>query len=379
MRFRGLRASLIVAVVAGMGSAAAADYDPAVTISCTKLSDNTLRVEAQAELLDYMWYQWSFSDGTHSVRAFEQNTADHTFTGITQSSFPLFLSVQLYLDEQTPEPYGHTSAVVDCCHLFAPELTVLVGSKALPNGGTHDAGLHAPGTVQLRYTVDNTQGMGDLIVDGVSASSPANCHGFTVDTPLPLTVEDGATGTLRVSVALSDPGAFGFELSISSNDPETDPYSFDVSGTVMTPEQAALGGASQQLVPLGQGGEDIFLDCPPVLDEAGDPVLVGYLPLAGVYPVGEPMTGAAMVRDAAGAALRSAWIYAHVYAVDLGTRPTSSELLESWMIRFDPESGDYPLSWDTEGMAPGIYDIYLSIGSLGTGQTLRVQLVEPGI
>ena len=238
-------------------------------------------------------------------------------------------------------------------------------------------GDQAPGVLQLAYTIDNTAGAGDLIVDGVAAASLTNCSGFTVDTALPMTVEDGETGTLRVSVALDDPGAFGFALDISSNDPDQSPYGFDVSGTVMTPEQVALGGATRQLMPTGLGADGVFLDCPPVLDDTGNPVMAGYLPLAGVYEIGETVTGAAMVCDAAGATLRSAWIYAHVYAVDLGVRPPSSDLLESWMIRFDPVSEGYVLAWGTEGMAPGIYDIYLSIGSQGRGQTLRVQLVEP--
>ena len=369
---------IVLAIGVLLASAVMVSGEIATFHQCHKVSDTELRVDLICQHFDGYYYQYYFSDGTTTNRIYNGYTIQHTFSDVTVESFPLSIYVTLYLTEQTSELSDSALVVIECSDLFAPEISVAANGATIPDGGTHTVvGEQVPGPLQLAFTIDNTAGAGDLIVDGVAAASLTNCGGFTVHTALPLTVEDGETGSLRVSVTLDDPGAFGFALDISSNDPDQSSYGFDVSGQVMTAEQVALGGATRQLVPMGQGGDGMFLDCAPVLDAAGNPVMAGYLPLGGVYEVGETVGGAAMVCDAAGTALRSAWIYAHAYAVDLGTRPPSSELLESWMIRFDPEPGGYPLSWDTEGLAPGIYDIYLSIGSGGAGQTIRIRLDEP--
>ena len=352
---------------------------PDVTCSCTKVSDTSLEVTVESELVFYRFYEYYFSDGHLTDKVYEQYTAEHTFTNISVSSFPLTVWVYLYLDEYSYDYDTYTEQSIDCAHLFAPEIDVVANGDAIADGETHDVGCLPPGRAQLTYTIDNADGAGTLTVDGVAAAQLANCDAFAVDTALPLVVSAGASATLRVSITLEDPGAFGLDLRISNDDSDEDPYSIQVEGSVQTPEQVALGGASQQLVPLGASGGGAILDQEPALDEAGAPVMAGFLPLSGEYEVGELVSGAAMVCDPAMNPLRSAWIHAYVYAVDIGARPESRSLLDHWMIRFDSVTGCYALEWNTEGMKPGIYDIYLSLGSRGAGKTLRIQLVEPEV
>jgi len=351
--------------------------DVATFHTCTKLSDTQLQVDLICEQYEWYYYQYYFSDVVTTERVLNGYFIQHIFSDVSVDSFPLHAYVYLFENEQTSEPSGFEHVVIDCAELFAPEIEVLSGGVTIPDGGTHDAGAQAPGEIRLCYTVDNTAGAGNLIVDSATASAMLNCSGFSVETALPLTVACGETNRLCVSLTLEDPGEFVLQLEIASNDPDTDPYSFNVSGSVMTPEQAALGGATQQIVPLGQGGEETVLDQAPVLDDSGNAVMAGNRPLSGVYHAGDIVSGAAMVCDPAMNPLRSAWIHAFLYSVDVQARPEGMVLLDHWMIRYDHDSCHYAVAWNTEGMTPGVYDIYLSLGSQGRGTTLRVQLVDP--
>lgn len=347
-----------------------------------KVSDTELHIQIQASIIPEIeqgYYQVFplLPDGT--ILPAGGYYREFTLTNVSIDSFPMTVPVFFRHIFQPKEKWLYVS-LDECASLFAPDLEVLAGQSSIADGGVHDLVRgQAPGALQLEYTLDNTAGAGDLVVDDATASALSNCSGVSVDTALPLIVGEGETGRLLLSITLDDPGDFGFELGIASNDPDESSYTFQVAGWVMTPEEMALGGATQQLVATGSGGgHEAILDQGPVLDEAGNPVMAGYLPLSGVYEVGETVTGSAMVCDAAMNPLRSAWIHGRVYVVDLEERPERRHPLDHWMIRFDREAGCYALQWNTAGMKPGIYDIYLSIGSRGSGHTLRIRLDEPG-
>ena len=284
--------------------------------------------------------------------------------------------VYVYLDDYSPDYETYGVDYIECGYLFAPEIDIRSAGSSIPDGATYDVGTRTVGTVQLIYTIDNSAGMVDLIVDDISATNLASCSAFAVDTSLPLTVPDGQSAILELSLHLDAEGDFSLDLAVDSNDADEHPYDIQIVGTVQTPEQAALGGATQQLVPLGGGGEEAFLDQAPVLDEVGDPVMAGYLPLSSVYEVGALVTGASMVCDAAMNPLCSSWIHMYIYSVDLSPRPERLSLIDHWMVRYDHQSECYALEWSTEEMYAGVYDIYLSIGD-GHGETIRIQLMEP--
>ena len=376
MESRRLWFGILVSVIAVGGLALGVLAGPDVTCLCTKMSDSSLEVTVQSELVFYRFYEYYFSDSHLTDRTYEEYVMVHTFTDVSVASFPLTVWVFLYLDEYSYDYDTYTEQAIDCAHLFAPEIDILADGSSIASGSTHDLGTRIVGTVQTAYTIDNSAGVGALIVGDVTESALVNCSGFQVDTPLPLTVDYGDTATLYVSFQIDDPGAFGMDISIVNNDLDEHPYDIEIVGEGQTPEQVALGGATQQLVPLGGGGEEAFLDQKLPLDEAGDPVMAGYLPLAGVYEVGALITGQAMVCDPAMNPLHSSWIHMYIYSVDLTSRPEQLSLIDHWMVRYDHELECYILEWSTEEMPVGVYDIYLSIGG-GQGETIRIQLVEP--
>lgn len=75
--------------------------------------------------------------------------------------------------------------------------------------------------------------MGDLTISGsaVSYSAAVNCTVTITDQPAAGTIVPGATDTFQIEVTPTGPGAFSVDISVDSDDPDEDPYTFTVSGT----------------------------------------------------------------------------------------------------------------------------------------------------
>ena len=102
---------------------------------------------------------------------------------------------------------------------------------AIPAGGTDALGNTPIGRVSLTYTIDNSAGTDVLTVTSVTASSPVNVSGFSLDTALPLSVTGGDTTTMELSFDVGVDGPFSLDLSLANNDGDEDPYNVTISGT----------------------------------------------------------------------------------------------------------------------------------------------------
>jgi len=129
------------------------------------------------------------------------------------------------------------------------------------------------------------------------------------------------------------------------------------------------------IVPLGAAGAGGFLDRCLDLAEGEEAPMIGECALSAIYEVGEFVTGACNICDGAGSAMRGSYIHVYIYAVDIEPRPELLTLLDHWTVHYDQSTGGYTYSWDTQGMAPGYYDIHLGF-AYGSSHTCRIQLIE---
>ncbi|MCG7627734.1 autotransporter outer membrane beta-barrel domain-containing protein, partial [Epibacterium sp. MM17-32] len=129
-----------------------------------------------------------------------------------------------------------------------PEIEVSSSaSGALSDGGTDNiAGAITPGTAtSVTYTITNS-GTDVLTLDAPSvASSVSNQNNVTVDSlSLAATsvASGGGTTTLQVDYTAIAGGAYGFDLSLGSDDADEDPFDISVTGTA----QSVASGLSVQ-------------------------------------------------------------------------------------------------------------------------------------
>jgi len=367
---------VVLCCIAALANVAAAAADPIGMIcTCTKVSDSELRIDCVTDFFENLYYYYVYSDGSIEPIAPENNIIDHTFTGVSLSSFPLEVSVYVYADEWGTQLQYQRDEPITCCELFAPEIDLSEGGSTIADGATHDVGGNPVGNDSLVFVVDNTAGAGPLTVSSVAATGLTNCSDFAVDTTLPLIVAEGAASTLRVSFAIDRPGAFAFDLTVVNNDLDEDPYDVHISGNGLTPLQATQAENALQVIPNGAGGQGAFLDRFAPVDEAGEPLLLGSCSLSGIYEVGETISGAALICDPSFEPQCTLWLHLFLYAVDLDTRPETLTLVTHWVEHFDREQGTYVFDLDTTGVAEGIYDLYISIPG-GPGEVLRIQLIS---
>jgi hypothetical protein len=111
-----------------------------------------------------------------------------------------------------------------------PDITVKLGAANIADNtaapidfGTVNQ--NAPSPTQT-FTVSN-DGTGDLAI--ASLTVPA---GFTVVEGLNGTIAAGASDTFTVRLDTGSAGAKGGDITISSNDPDEDPFNFAISGTI---------------------------------------------------------------------------------------------------------------------------------------------------
>jgi hypothetical protein len=114
-----------------------------------------------------------------------------------------------------------------------PEIVVLDGATSITDGtGTAAFDSTTAGTPIFKtFTIQNT-GNSLLTVD--AATAPA---GFTVMTPVPISIAAGASANFTVRLGAITTGTFSGTLSLTTNDSDEAPFDFAVTGTVVPPVQ----------------------------------------------------------------------------------------------------------------------------------------------
>lgn len=128
------------------------------------------------------------------------------------------------------------------CTGVGPEIDVQrPAGNPIPDGGADDLGDQSTGTVNLRYTLDNTAGTGQLSVSNVTAANLSNVTDFALHTATPIDVAAGETGTFEISFDVGA-GAFSLDIDILDNDGDENPYDIQIIGNGATiPEMEVLG------------------------------------------------------------------------------------------------------------------------------------------
>ena len=127
------------------------------------------------------------------------------------------------------------------------------------------------------------------------------------------------------------------------------------------------------MVPAGL--EDTFLNRVLPLAEGEEPPMIGSLPLAAIFEIGEPITGGCRLLDAGGDPILGSYVKAELYRVTLGT-PEKLDKAASVVVHYDGASGCYAFEFETDELTPGTYDVRLVFPD-GSAEILRVQLVAP--
>ncbi|MCD5408195.1 hypothetical protein LR090_02995, partial [Candidatus Bipolaricaulota bacterium] len=110
---------------------------------------------------------------------------------------------------------------------------------------------------------------------------------------------------------------------------------------------------------------------------AGGGAAVGIAPLEAVYTVGEVIHASFAITDVAGNPVVGATTTCTLVRVSIAEDGEESYLvLGFWMFGFDEDTGLYFLDIETEGLEPGIYDLWLGFGD-GVPRRLRISLEEP--
>ena len=131
---------------------------------------------------------------------------------------------------------------------------------------------------------------------------------------------------------------------------------------------------SLRIEPAGEAGSFLYRCLE--LEDGEEPPMVGLYPLAAIYEVGELVTGACSICDAAGSVMRGSYVHLYIYTVDIEPRPETRTLLDHWTVHYDRDAGGYTYSWDTTDIAPGYCDLYLSFAD-GSSHTCRIELTAP--
>jgi hypothetical protein len=144
----------------------------------------------------------------------------------------------------------------------------------------------------------------------------------------------------------------------------TETITYRVVYTV-NPGGAAGGGGGVE----GEGGT--FLD----KSIAGGGGAVGITTLEAVYTVGDIIHASFSLTDANEEIVTDAVVSCTLVAVTIGEEEETYEILNLWQFVYNEETGLYFLDIETEGLSPGIYDLWLGFDD-GTQERLRIQLEE---
>ena len=112
-----------------------------------------------------------------------------------------------------------------------PEIQLQDGSTFVPhNGGSEDFGTAQTNSISQTFTITN---VGTQIMTIGTITAPT---GFSVTQPAATSLAAGATTTFVVTLSNQiAPGNYSGTVSIPTNDPNNNPFQFNVSGTVGAP------------------------------------------------------------------------------------------------------------------------------------------------
>jgi hypothetical protein len=148
--------------------------------------------------------------------------------------------------------------------------------------------------------------------------------------------------------------------------------------TVSGGEEIPCGGAEEKpaliVIPTGDGGPDSFLDALLPLAEGEVAPMIGLQPLAAVHAVGDVVTGSCQILNSSDLPTGASYVHIYTYSVDVSAHPESVVLLDHWMASYNHSTQEFEIAWDTSGLAPGYYDLYLSFAD-GSSELMRIQLV----
>jgi hypothetical protein len=189
----------------------------------------------------------------------------------------------------------------------------------------------------------------------------------------PLSGIDTATAADDVSTGMTSgepfytgaPGLHNFTVTATdlAGNTTTETITYRVVYTVH-PGGAAGGGGGAE----GEGGT--FLD----KSIAGGGGAVGITTLEAVYTVGDIIHASFSLTDADGEIITDAVVSCTLVKVTLGEEE-AYEILNLWKFIYDSEIDLYLLDIETEGLYPGVYDLWLGFDD-GTQERLRIQLEE---
>lgn len=160
--------------------------------------------------------------------------ASESFTLQVDTSVPGALSGQVTFanSDADENPFTFTvTASVNPAPPQIPDIAVALGGTDIPDNSTKpidfgSVNQNAAAPTQT-FTVTNA-GSGNLNIASVTV--PA---GFTLVEGLSSTIAPGASDTFTVRLDTTSAGAKGGDITISSNDPDEDPFNFAISGTVV--------------------------------------------------------------------------------------------------------------------------------------------------
>ncbi len=174
-----------------------------------------------------------------------------------------------------------------------------------------------------------------------------------------------ATAAPGSRIDTSIPGRHDFTVTATdrAGNVTTVTVTYRVVYTVSPGGAAGGGGAAGEQ----RGG---FLD----RSVAGGGGTVGIAPLEAIYTVGDLIHAGFRLADAAGNDIPDAAVSCTLVAVILGEKGESYAIINIRRFEYDPDTGLYFLDIPTEGLTPGIYDLWLGFDD-GTAKRLRIQLI----
>jgi len=132
----------------------------------------------------------------------------------------------------------------------------------------------------------------------------------------------------------------------------------------------AHGADPYTVVPAGAAGPDVFFDkVHPLLEGSPQLPILARLPrilrqpLWAVYEIGEPITGGANLRDAAGQLVRDQLVIVELYRLHFYGIKAYYTLVSIQYVRFDYRAGSYRFSIPTDGLEAAFYQVRLAFSN----------------
>jgi hypothetical protein len=136
----------------------------------------------------------------------------------------------------------------------APEISVLVGTSNIADGGTIDFGSTQVGTAINRVVSVKNVGTADLSVSSITSAIPA---GFTLVSNLSTTTlhaGESISFTLRLNATAT--GSFGGDISFANSDANEGTYDLHLQGTVSS-ATSSTGTTTPQIIDDGAAGNTL--------------------------------------------------------------------------------------------------------------------------